>query len=221
MTTTLAATVRVAVRVTVGLTAAAMTPALILTACSSTHSGSGVPSLGAVATHGHGGYSTTRVAQLHAAAQCIRSHGVPSYQDPVLTAEGQVYTDSRSIQDLGAKSSRAQQDAMINAIRQACGALMTAAGFQPDDEAPAPPALVQAGVRSAQCLRANGLPNMRDPNSASPFTPGHGFGLSADELPNNGALGKQDPAVQHAFTACRSVLDDEIRASELSALAHG
>ena len=207
--------------ITARITAAAMAPVLILAACSSTHSGSGVPSIGAGATRAHGGYSTTRVAQLHAAAQCIRSHGVPSYQDPVLTAEGQVYTDSRSIQDLGAKSSRAQQDAMINAIRQACGALTTAAGFQPDDEAPAPPALVQAGVRSAQCLRANGLPNMRDPNSASPFTPGHGFGLSADELPNNGALGKQDPAVQRAITACRSVLDDEVRASELSALAHG
>ena len=201
--------------------AAAMTSALIVTACWSARSGPGVPSIGVGATHAHGGYSTTRVGQLHAAAQCIRSHGVPTYQDPVLTADGQVYTDARSIQDLGAKSSRAQQDAMFAAIRQACGALLTAAGFQPDDEAPAPPALVQAGVRSAQCLRANGLPNMRDPSSSTGFTPGHGFGLTADELPNNGALGKQDPAVQRAFTACRALLDAEIRASDLSALAHG
>ena len=201
--------------------AAATATALVTAACSSSRPGPGVPSIGAGATRAHGGYSATRVAQLHAAAQCIRSHGVPSYQDPVLTADGQVYTDARSIQDLGAKSSRAQQDAMLTAIRQACGALLTAGGFQPADEAPAPPALVQAGVRSSQCLRANGLPNMRDPNSATGFTPGHGFGLTADELPNNGALGKQDPAVQRAFTACRSVLDAEIRASDLSALAHG
>jgi hypothetical protein len=212
--------------------------ALVLAACSSAPHGAGVPSLaggGAAGTVGPPssgasssgvfrpriGYSTTRVAQLHAAAQCIREHGVPTYQDPVLTADGYVYTDARSIQDVGVKQSQAQRDGILTAIRQACGNLFATAGLQPDDESPAPPQLVHAGVRAAQCLRANGLPNMRDPNSETPFTPGHGFGLSSDELPNNGALGKQDPAVQRAFTACRSLLDAEIRASSLSSLAHG
>jgi hypothetical protein len=209
---------------------------LLLAACSSAHPGPGVPSLAAGGTvsgsvGGSGasssgvsrprvGYSATRVAQLHAAAQCIRDHGVPTYQDPVLTATGYVFTDARSIQDVGAKQSRAQQDAILNGIRQACGALFAAAGLQPDDESPAPPQLVRAGVRAAECLRGNGLPNMRDPNSQTPFTPGHGFGLTADELPNNGALGKQDPTVQRAFAACRAQLDAEIRASSLSSLAH-
>ncbi|HKC26794.1 MAG TPA: hypothetical protein VKB75_02165, partial [Jatrophihabitans sp.] len=147
------------------------------------------------------GYSASRVAQLHAAAQCIREHGVPTYQDPVLTADGHVFTDSRSIQDVGAKDGRSHQDAVLNVIRQACGHLFAVAGLQPDDESPAPPRLVQAGVRASQCLRSNGLPNMRDPNSETAFTPGHGFGLGADELPNNGALGKQDPLVQRAFSA--------------------
>jgi hypothetical protein len=161
------------------------------------------------------------VAQLHAAAQCIRSHGVPTYQDPVLTADGHVYTDARSIQDIGAATtSRSEQQDMADAIRQACGHLFAVAGLQPDDESPAPPALVRAGVRAAQCLRAHGLPNMRDPTSESLFTPGHGFGITADELPNNGALGKQDPTVQRAFSACRSRLDAETRASSLSSLAH-
>jgi hypothetical protein len=167
------------------------------------------------------GYSASRVAQLHAAAQCLREHGVPSYQDPVLTADGQVYTDARSIQDLGRNQSQAQQDAEVNALRQACGTLFTAAGLQPDDESPAPPQLVQAGVRAARCLRANGLPDYRDPTSDTEFTPGHGFGLTADELPNNGALGKTDPTVQRAFSACRAELDAEITASSLTSLAHG
>jgi hypothetical protein len=145
---------------------------------------------------------------------------VPSYQDPVLTPDGYVYTDSRSIQDLGRNQSRAQQDATQNAIRQACGTLFTAAGLQPDDESPAPPQMVQAGVRAARCLRANGLPNYRDPTSQSEFTPGHGFGLSNDELPNHGRLGKTDPTVQRAFTACRSLLDAEIAASTLESLGH-
>lgn len=215
-----------------------------LAACGSSQHGAGVPSLsgsaggtGTGTGAGHGapssgasksaasrprvGYSATRVAQLHAAAQCVRSHGVPSYQDPVLTADGYVFTDSRSIQDVGQHQSQAQQDATLNAIRQACGALFTAAGLQPDDESPAPPHLVQAGVRAARCLRANGLPNYRDPSSSTVFTPGHGFGLTADELPNNGALGKRDPAVQRAFNACRALLDAEITASILQSLAHG
>ena len=221
------------------LAALAALVAMPITACSSTHSGSTIPSLagggGTVAGNNASnapspgaskseverprvGYSTSRVAQLHAAAQCIREHGVPSYQDPVLTADGHVFTDARSIQDIGRNDSRAQQDALQNGIRQACGALFTVAGLQPDDESPAPPQLVQAGVRSAQCLRANGVPNMRDPNSETPFTPGHGFGISADELPNNGALGKQDPTLQRALTACRSVTDAEITASSLSSL---
>jgi hypothetical protein len=166
-------------------------------------------------------HSANRAALLHAAAQCVRAHGVPGYQDPVLTADGHVYTDARSFQDASGKDSRSQQEALYATIQSACGHLLAAAGMLPDDESPAPPALVAAGVRSAQCLRAHGLPNMRDPNSQTAFTPGHGFGLTADELPNNGALGKADPTVQHAFIACRSVLDAEIRASSLSSLARG
>ena len=226
-------------KITTWIAAAAV--AVALAACSSSHHSSGVPSLAGSGGGGAGaagnstpssgdssssvsrprvGYSTTRAAQLHAAAQCIRAHGVPSYQDPVLTPDGYVYTDSRSIQDIGRDKSRAQQDAMQNAIRQACGTLFTTAGLQPDDESPALPPLVQAGVRAARCLRANGLPNYRDPTSSSEFTPGHGFGITADELPNNGRLGKTDPTVQRAFTACRPLLDAEIAASTLQNLGH-
>jgi hypothetical protein len=228
-------------KITAWMTAGAAIVALA--ACGSSHHGTAVPSLpgsggGAAAAAGNGnaapssgasgsamsrprvGYSATRVAQLHAAAQCIRTHGVPSYQDPVLTPDGYVYTDSRSIQDLGRDQSDAQQNAMLNAIRQACGTLFTAAGLQPDDESPAPPQMVQAGVRAARCLRANGLPNYRDPTSQSEFTPGHGFGMTNDELPNNGRLGKTDPTVQRAFTACRPLLDAEIAASTLQNLGH-
>jgi hypothetical protein len=212
---------KVRVRLTI---AGAIATALALAGCSSSSGSSGVPSLaasGAAVSSGHGGYSASRVAQLHAAAQCIRTHGVPSYQDPVLTADGQVYTDARSIQDIaGTSASGADADRALAALNQACGSLMATAGFQSQDEAPAPPQLVQAGVRLAQCLRANGLPNYRDPTSSSPFTPGHGFGISADEMPNNGAGGKQDPTFQRALTACQALNDAEITASTLTNLAH-
>lgn len=201
---------------------------IAVAACSSSHPASTVPSL-----HGSGpqsgpsvGTGPGRVTALHAAAQCIREHGVATYQDPVLTADGHVYTDARSIQNLGASSKKTAKgggtggSTVLDTIRRACGSLLTAAGFLPDDEAPAPPRLVQAGVVAARCLRAHGLPNYRDPTSATPFTPGHGFGATMDELPNNGALGKQDPVVQRAFTACRPQLDAEITASDLQHLAH-
>jgi hypothetical protein len=170
--------------------------------------------------------AASREAQLHAAAQCIRTHGIPTYQDPALGADGQVYTDSRSVEDFEAAAApasggRGDRDSALNGIRQACGALIAAAGFQPADEALAPPALVQAGVRAAQCLRAHGLPNYRDPTSSTPFTPGHGFSITNDELPNNGAAGKQDPTFQAGLAACRQQLDAEISASNLSSLVHG
>lgn len=182
--------------------------ALALGGCTS-GSGPTVPVLGSArATSGTG---TDRVAAIHAVAECIRSHGAPTYSEPVLDAEGHVYSDRRSLDNLSRGT--------LSDLEHSCGALAAAAGFSPSDEPPAPPALVAAGVHSAQCLRQNGMPTMHDPTSSSTYTPGHGFGLRAQDLPNNGRLGKTDPAVQRAFHACRTVLDAEIRASELTSLA--
>jgi hypothetical protein len=182
---------------------------VLLAGCASHGSGSPVvPSLSqvsaqAAASHGTG----SRATALHAAAQCIRQHGVPSYADPVLTPSGQVYSDSRSIEDAG--------QATIDAVRQACGTLMAQADLNPENEPPAPPQLVQAGVRAAGCMRAHGLPNVQDPTTASPYTPGHGFGMTASEIPPGG---KTNPVYQRAAHACRPLLDAEIRASTLASL---
>jgi hypothetical protein len=158
------------------------------------------------AGHATGG---SRAAALHAAAQCIRQHGVPSYQDPALTPGGQIYTDSRSLDDAS--------PAVRAAVQQACRTLMTAAALIPDEESLAPPRLVQAGVRSAECMRAHGLPNVTDPTVRSSFTPGHGFGYNAGEIP---AGGKANPVYQAAAHACRPLLDAEIRASTLASLSN-
>jgi hypothetical protein len=152
---------------------------------------------------------SARAAALHAAAQCIRQHGVPSYADPVLTASGQVYSDSRSMQDAS--------QSVLDAVYYACSALAARAGLNPSYEPPAPPQLVEAGVRSAECLRAHGLPNVQDPTAQSPYTPGHGFGFTANEIP---AAGKSDPAYQAAAHACRALLDAEISASTLASLSN-
>src|SRR5215467_3272912 len=99
------------------------------------------------------GAAQDRAAALHAAGECIRQHGVPSYQDPVLTPEGQVFTDQRSLQNASRTT--------LQAVEQACRSLVATAGFDPASEPPAPPRLVEAGVRAAQCLRAHGLPDYR------------------------------------------------------------
>lgn len=171
-----------------------------------------VPHLPGQASHSvsqAGDASPARKAKLHAAADCIRQHGIPTYKDPVLTSDGHVYTDARSVQDAS--------DATMHAVQAACATQISAAGFQPDEQAPAPPAMVQAGVKAAQCLRANGLPHVKDPTGATLFTPGHGFGVTQDEMPSGG---KQDPTVQRAFTACRALLDAEIRLSTLESLGN-
>lgn len=164
-----------------------------------------VPSLGGGGS-GHGGSS--RSAELHAAAQCVRQHGVPGYADPVLTPSG-VYSDSRSFENAS--------QAALSEVRSACGTLMARAGLNPVHEPPAPPQLVQAGVHSAACARAHGLPNMKDPSARTPYTPGHGFSLSPDEIP---AGGKLSPGFQEAIHACGRLFVAEVRASTLSSLSN-
>ena len=173
--------------------------------CSSSASPAAVPSLsGAGGGHSAGG---NRAAELHAAAQCIRQHGVPGYADPVLTPSGAVYSDRRSIQDAS--------QSVLDAVQAACGSVLARAQLNPMHEPPAPPQLVQAGVRAAQCNRAHGLPDDADPTANTPYTPGHGFGLSAGEVP---AGGKLSHSFQQAIRACQRLDAAEIRASTLSSL---
>jgi hypothetical protein len=164
-----------------------------------------------VPSAGTGGQGSTRgqpqAAALHAAAQCIRRHGIPGYVDPVLTPSGQVYTDQRSFQDAS--------QATLAAVTHACGTLVTLANFDPSSEPPAPPQLVQAGVRTAECMRAHGLPNVTDPTARTSYAPGHGFGLTAREMP---AGGKASPVWRRTYAACSSVIAAELRTSTLASL---
>ena len=189
------------------MTAAALAVAgLLLAACSGGAAPATVPSLGHGASAAGGGGS--RAAELRAATRCIRQHGIPGFQDPVLTPSGQVYSDQRSFQNAS--------PATLSAVQAHCGALMARARLNPDNEPPAPPQLVQAGVAAARCMRGHGLPNVQDPSARTPYTPGHGFGMSAAEIP---AGGKLSPGFQQAAQACQRQISAEIRASTLSSLA--
>jgi hypothetical protein len=156
-----------------------------------------------------GNSSGARRAALHAAAQCIRQHGAPNYQDPVLTADGYVYTDEVAFRPLDGPQ--------LEAIQTTCHDLIKAADFAIRDQGPPPPKLIQAGVKAAQCMRAHGLPNFKDPTADRHFTPGKGFGLDPSSIP---AAGKKDPTLQRAAEACRTVLDAEAAASSLGSLGN-
>jgi hypothetical protein len=176
---------------------------LAVAGCSGSPASPGVPRLSGGTA---GGSVQQRRAALHTAAECIRQHGITEYKDPVLTADGHVYTDARSYEEA--------EDSTREAVEAACGDLLSAAQFQPTEQAPAPAALVQAGVRSRQCLREHGLVNLTDPTATTRFTPGHGFGVNPQEMPGE----KTDPVVQRALEACRSILDEESRLSSLGSL---
>lgn len=156
-----------------------------------------------------GDSSAARRAKLHAAADCIRQHGAANYQDPLLTSDGYVYTDDVALRDIDGPQ--------LDAIQNACKDLIHAANFSMRDQGPPPPKLIQAGVKSAQCLRDNGLPDVKDPTVDRPFTPGKGFGLDPEGIP---AGGKQNPTVMRALQTCRQILDEEAALSSLGNLGH-
>jgi hypothetical protein len=138
--------------------------------------------------------------------RCIRSHGIFAYQDPVITPAGDVFTDSRSFEEA--------PDAVRRAVQRACKRQLTAARLDPQRQPPAPPELVRAGVKTAQCARAHGIPRKKDPTSESPYTPGHGFGNSPNEIPG----GKSSPGFQEFGRACVHEIEAEIKASSLASL---
>jgi hypothetical protein len=196
--------------------AAALAVAAVLPVAGCGGQGSASPAVPSLSQDASGGQAAgrpaggARASALHAAAQCIRQHGIPGYTDPVLTPDGQVYTDSRSFEDAS--------QSIADAVEHACAALIATANLNPVREPPAPPQLVQAGVRAAECLRAHGLPNVTDPTARSTYTPGHGFGMTASEMP---AGGKQSPVWQHARQACAAQVNAEIQASTLASLGNG
>lgn len=198
------------------IAALAVTATALVAGCSGSGGGSpAVPSLSQSAQGGQGGgqgidsSDPARASALHAAAQCIRQHGIPGYADPVLTPSGAVYSDTRSIEDASRTA--------VDAARQACGTLLVRANLNPEDEPPAPPRLVQAGVRTAECLRAHGMPHVTDPTAQSTYTPGHGFGMTASEVPPGG---KQSPVWQQASRACAAQINAELQASTLGSLGN-
>ena len=185
-----------------------------LASCGGAGSSASVPSLhhdnAAAGSTGH------NARALHAAAQCLRDHGIPNYADPVVGPGQVVYTDQRNLEKVG--------NAVVQAAMSACRSPIGQASFDPTQRPHPPAQMVRDGVREAQCLRAHGLPNWPDPKPTDTFDPGHGFQVTDAAFAGAvtaGANPKMSPVFQHAIEACQTEAQAVSSDSDLSNLAHG
>ncbi len=135
------------------------------------------PTAGSAGGSGSSGAST--LAQAVAYSQCIRSHGVSNFPDPVLTPSGHYGYRTRGIDP----NSAAFQGAL-----QACKGLpspWTSTGQQLS------PAEQQAWLTWATCIRAHGVPSFPDPT------------FSGSEVHDSG-VASSSPQLQSAMDACKS-----------------
>jgi hypothetical protein len=155
--------------------AAAVALGGIVAGCSG---GAAVPTAGSAGGSGSSGAST--LAQAVAYSQCIRSHGVPNFPDPVLTPSGHYGYRTQGIDP----NSTAFQGAI-----QACRSLPSPWNSSTSQQLSA--AQQQAWLNWAQCIRVHGLPDFPDPT------------FSGTEVRDSG-IGSSSPQLQSAMDACNS-----------------
>ncbi len=142
-------------------------------------SGASAGSQATAATGGSGSAGATPLAQAVAYAQCVRSHGVPNFPDPVQTPSGGYGYRTAGIDP----NSSAFQGAI-----EACKSLpspWSSTGQQLS------PAQQQAWLNWAQCIRVHGLANFPDPT------------FSGREVRDSG-IASRTPQLQSAMDACKS-----------------
>ena len=164
----------------------AVTLGATVAGCSTGSSPPTVPTagLGATTTTAPPGASGTSggtaLAQAEAYSRCIRSHGVPSFPDPVRTPSGGFGYRTAGIDPHSA--------AFQGALR-ACQGLPSpwhSTGRQ------LTPAEQQAWLNWAGCIRAHGVPSFPDPT----------FSGSAVQIAGSG--GPRSPQFQSAMEACKA-----------------
>ncbi len=166
--------------------AAAVVLGVTVAGCSGGSKSPAVPTAGSqpptttARSAGQGASGQSPLAQAEAYSQCMRSHGVPNFPDPVLTPSGGYGYRTSGIDP----NSTAFQGAL-----QACKAL-------PSPWHPTGPQLSSAQQEAwltwAKCIRAHGVPNFPDPT------------FSGRAVQISSAGGSSSPQLQAAMNACKS-----------------
>jgi len=165
--------------------AAAVALGITLAACSSGSKSPTVASAGqqptttAATASGSGSSGSSPLAQAVAYSECMRSHGVPNFPDPVQTPDGGYGYRTKGIDP----NSTAFQGAT-----QACKALPSP--WNSTGQQLSPPQQ-QAWLRWAACIRSHGVPNFPDPT------------FSGSEVHDSG-VDSSSPQLQSAMDACKS-----------------
>jgi hypothetical protein len=162
------------------MAAAAIAAATVIAACGSNSSSSSTASsAGGPPTQAEIQQEQQDVVRF---AQCMRSHGVPSFPDPT--------TSPRAFKNAFNTQSPAFQSALT-----ACHHLLPGGGLRSRRAAPSQ-AQIAAELAFARCLRSHGFPSFPDPSSSGQLT---------HEMLANAGINLHQPAVVEAADACVGV----------------
>jgi hypothetical protein len=169
---------------------------LLAAACGGGSPSPGVASVGSTTTTSQAGSesgSNANKSQDYAAAvayaQCMRSHGVPTFPDP--NSSGDFITKGGLTNGQNIDQSSSQ----VAKANSACQHLLPNGG-QPT--AAQQQQFLSQALKFSQCMRAHGLPNFPDPKTG----PSGGISLS---LGGNG-IDSHSPQFQAAQKACQSLM---------------
>jgi hypothetical protein len=115
-------------------------------------------------------------------AQCMRTHGVPSFSDPHVTSSAQGVGVSQGV------SAQTAGSPAFNSAQQACRKLLPAGAQGPSNQ-PVSASQQAEMVKFAACVRHHGVPNMPDPAANGVFN-----------LPDT--INQQAPAFESAIKRC-------------------
>lgn len=138
-------------------------------------------------------------------AQCMRTHGVPDFPDPMSNG------GSRINQNSGPGGSSISVDGVqLNVSAPAFQrAMLSCQKYAPKGPAisGAQLAAIQKGaIKMAQCMRANGVPNFPDPQ-VSTGPGGHGVAIRIGVKPSGGAgINPSSPAFRRAQAKCQPIM---------------
>lgn len=133
---------------------------------------------------GSSGSSTTQ-AELLQLAQCMRSHGVPTFPDP--TAQEGTFGAMVTSAGIDLRSPT------VKAALQACKQYAPTQNLTPAQSA----AQTAKALQFSQCMRSHGVPNWPDPSAST----GTGAGAAHLNLGGTG-IDLSSPTVQAAIKAC-------------------
>jgi hypothetical protein len=129
-------------------------------------------------------------------ADCMRSHGVPSFPDPTSSPRG-----FKSALDPSAKRSPAFQSAL-----NGCGHLLPRSRGSTQSDVHSP-AQIASFLAFARCLRTHGFPSFPDPTSSGNLT---------HEMLANAGINLHQPAVVQAADACVGVTHGAVTRADVA-----